>query len=222
MPGRTHASVTWRPMRPPRVQLTSLPSGRVTTTCTSSAPLSRRSHDTSTVRGATLRSWKGHRFLVEAVVGLPESVGLVIVGDGPQRDVLEVLVDKHHMRPRIWFANNQRDVLPWLQSLDVFALPSYANEGVPQALVQAMLVGLPSVTTHAGSIAEVAIDGKTALIVEKENVSALRSALERLIGNESLRKTLGLAAREHCAQHYSYDRMLDRMEEIYRQVSGRY
>ncbi len=41
---------------------------------------------------ATLRSWKGHRFLVEAVAGLPEAVGLVIVGDGPQREPLQKLV----------------------------------------------------------------------------------------------------------------------------------
>jgi glycosyltransferase involved in cell wall biosynthesis len=171
---------------------------------------------------ATLRSWKGHRYLLEAVAGLPESVGLVIVGDGPQRDALEVLVDKHRMRHRVWFANNQRDVVPWLQSLDVFALPSYANEGVPQALVQAMMTGLPCVTTHAGSIAEIAEHEKTALIVPAQDVGALRAALERLIQDRDLGRKLGAAARAHCAENYSYERMLEKMETIYRQVSGRY
>ncbi len=165
---------------------------------------------------ATLRSWKGHRFLVEAVAGLPQDIGLVIVGDGPQRAALELLVDQQNIRGRTWFAGNQADVVPWLQSLDVFALPSYANEGVPQALLQAMLVGLPCVTTDAGSIGEIAKPEDTALVVAKEDVPALRSALQRLIDDRSLARRLGDAARKHCLKEYSYETMLDRMERIYR------
>jgi glycosyltransferase involved in cell wall biosynthesis len=170
---------------------------------------------------ATLRSWKGHRYLIEAVAQLPESIGLVIVGDGPQREALEALVDKRSMRARVRFAGDQRDVVPWLQALNVFALPSYANEGVPQALVQAMLVGLPCVTTHVGSIAELAKHEATALVVPPRDVSALRSALEKLVGNPELRMRLGEEARRHCSQHFSYETMLDHMQAIYRQVSGR-
>src|SRR6266545_1461077 len=85
---------------------------------------------------ATLRSWKGHRYLIEALSRLPEDVGLVIVGDGPQRRNIESKIRELGVGDRVWLAGNQERVLPWLQSLDVFALPSYANEGVPQALVQ--------------------------------------------------------------------------------------
>src|SRR5207245_1209782 len=144
---------------------------------------------------ATLRSWKGHRYLIEAAGQLPESIGLVIVGDGPQREALEALVDERNMRARVRFAGDQRDVVPWLHALDIFALPSYANEGVPQALAQAMLVGLPCVTTHAGSIAELAKDQVTALVVPPQDAPALRSALETLVGDLELRKRLGEAAR---------------------------
>src|SRR4029079_11390137 len=122
---------------------------------------------------------------------------------------------------RTWFPGNQANVVPWLQALDIFALPSYANEGVPQALVQAMLVGLPCVTTHAGSIAELAIHENTALVVPPKNIEALRSALARLLDDRALRERLGKAARQHCAERFSYEAMLDRMELIYRQVSGR-
>jgi glycosyltransferase involved in cell wall biosynthesis len=170
---------------------------------------------------ATLRSWKGHRFLIEAMAGLPQDVSLVIVGEGPMRAQLEALVDKHDLRSRAWFAGNQRDVLPWLQALDIFALPSYANEGVPQALVQAMLVGLPCVTTHAGSISELAQDGQTALVVPAQQVAPLREAIQRLLQDSELRTRLGAAARQHCESGFSYQAMLDKMERIYRQVSGR-
>jgi glycosyltransferase involved in cell wall biosynthesis len=165
---------------------------------------------------ATLRSWKGHRYLIEA---LPEGAHLVIVGDGPMRAALEQMVDQHRLRGRTVFAGNQSDVVPWLQSFDVFALPSYANEGVPQALVQAMLVGLPCIATHVGSIAELAKAEETALVVSPQNAPALRAALQRLLTNEGLRTKLGQAAREHCAANFSYEGMLDRMETIYRQVS---
>jgi glycosyltransferase involved in cell wall biosynthesis len=170
---------------------------------------------------ATLRSWKGHRFLIEALAGLPEQIELVIVGDGPQRAALESLVDNHGLRGRTRFAGNQDDVVPWLQALDIFALPSYANEGVPQALIQAMLVGLACVTTAVGGIPELAKDGQTALVVPPQQVAPLRAALQKLISEKELAERLGRAARRHCAEHFSYQAMLDSMERIYREASGR-
>jgi glycosyltransferase involved in cell wall biosynthesis len=164
---------------------------------------------------ATLRSWKGHRYLIEA---LPENANLVIVGDGPMRAALETLVDQRGIRERTLFAGNQTDVVPWMQALDVFALPSYANEGVPQALAQAMLVGLPCVTTSVGGIGELARHEETALVVPAENVGVLRGALERLLLDETLRKNLGDAARAHAAANFSRERMLDAMERIYDQA----
>ncbi len=159
---------------------------------------------------ATLRSWKGHRFLIEA---LPQGALLVVVGDGPMRPVLEKLAG-----PEVRFVGNKSDVVPWLQSFDVFALPSYANEGVPQSLVQAMLVGLPCVTTSVGAIPELARHEDTALVVPAEDPAALRAALERLLGDQALRERLGASARRHAAENFSQERMLERMEEIYRQV----
>lgn len=165
---------------------------------------------------ATLRSWKGHRFLLDA---LPPHATLVIVGDGPQRQALEQQVGQLGLGERVIFAGNQRDVVPWLQALDIFALPSYANEGVPQALLQAMLTGLPCVTTHVGSMSELAIDGRTALVVPPMQAPPLQQALARLMADQDLRRTLGDAARAHCAQTLSAERMLDRMEAIYRQAA---
>ena len=167
---------------------------------------------------ATLRSWKGHRYLIEALAGLPNDVSLVIVGDGPMREALEALVDSLGLRARVRFAGNQQDVVPWLQALDIFALPSYANEGVPQALVQAMLTGLACVTTHAGSIAELAEHEATALVVPPQDAGSLRAAIERLARDPALRRRLGEAARRHCEAGYSYEGMLERMEAIYRRA----
>ena len=168
---------------------------------------------------ATLRSWKGHEFLLRAMTSIDKGVQLVIVGDGPMRGVLEGLIEKLELRTRVRLAGDQRDVLPWLQALDLFALPSYANEGVPQALVQAMLCGLPCVTTLVGSIGELARDEVTALVVPPRDAPALATAIARLAAAPALRNELGVAARRHCVENFSYERMLDRMEAIYHDVA---
>lgn len=165
---------------------------------------------------ATLRSWKGHRYLIDAIADLDDdTVRLAIIGDGPQRAALEQQVAARKLEDRIVFAGNRDDVSPWLQAFDVFALPSYANEGVPQALLQAMFTGLPCVTTDAGAISEIAIDGTTALVVEREDPVTLAAALARLLADAPLRQQLGSAARAHVLERHSLAGMLDRMESIF-------
>ena len=165
---------------------------------------------------ATLRSWKGHRYLIDALAMIGDlRPRLAIVGDGPQRAALEARAVTAGVADRIVFAGNLDDVSPWLQAFDVFALPSYANEGVPQALLQAMFTGLAAVTTDAGAIAEIAIDGETALVVPRENVAALAAALSRVLAERALADTLGRAARQLVLDRYGLPVMLERMEAVF-------
>ena len=171
---------------------------------------------------ATLRSWKGHKFLLEAFARIPrEQCMLVIVGDGPQRANIESQIAALGLGDRVRMAGNQADVLPWLHAIDLFVLPSYANEGVPQALIQAMLCGLPCVTTDIGSIGEAARDAETALVVPARDVVALGEALQRLIQSQRLRHALGGAARVHCEKRFGVEHMLDRMEGLFRDATRR-
>jgi glycosyltransferase involved in cell wall biosynthesis len=151
---------------------------------------------------------------------LPQGIELLVVGDGPMRETLEARIVKLGLQDRVHMQGNQADVLPWLRALDIFVLPSYANEGVPQALVQAMLVELACVTTSVGGIPELAEHERTALVVPPRDPPALAAAIERLAQDEGLRRELGEAARKHCVEGYSYERMLDRMEAIYASVAG--
>ena len=131
---------------------------------------------------ATLRSWKGHRYLVEAVPRLRHrDAWLVIVGEGPQRAALEAQVSALALRERVLFAGQQPAIARWFAALDVFALPSYANEGVPQALLQAMFAAIPCVTTDAGAIPEIARDRETAYVVPREDPAALAAAIDEVL-----------------------------------------
>lgn len=169
---------------------------------------------------ATLRSWKGHRYLVEAFAALPDTTRLLIVGDGPVKAALLAQIEQLGLAGRVIMPGNQSDVLPWLQAMDVFALPSYANEGVPQAILQAMLCGLPIISTPVGSIQEAVEHEHTGLIVEPQNASALRQAIEKLLADPELRQKLGSAARERALARFGFEAMVERMEAIFCNVTG--
>lgn len=165
---------------------------------------------------ATLRSWKGHRFLLEALAALPDPrLRVVVVGDGPQRHALEAMAVGPGLAGRVAFAGNRDDVPDWLRAFDVFCLPSTGNEGVPQGLVQAMMTGLPCVTTPAGSIAELVAHERTGLLVPMEDAPALAAAIDRLFRDAALRDRLGTAARAHALAHHGLDRMLDTMTRVF-------
>jgi glycosyltransferase involved in cell wall biosynthesis len=165
---------------------------------------------------ATLRSWKGHLHLLEAMamLGRPQA-RLVIVGDGPMRAALETRSAELGIAERVTFTGNQRDVTPWMQAFDVFCLPSYANEGVPQALAQAMACGLPVVTTPVGSITELVEDGRTGLIVPPANPTLLAKAIAGLLDDPGQRSSLGEAALAEARARLGEDAMVDAMIRVF-------
>ena len=171
---------------------------------------------------ATLRDWKGHDVLFEALARdrhAWEGWNVVVVGDGPYRDRLDAQLARLALVDRIVFAGQQDDVVPWLWALDLFALPSWGEEGVPQAILQAMACGLPVVSTTVGAITEAVGDGATGLIVPPRDVPALGAALARLRDDAALRARLGAAGRTRALADFGLDRMLDRMETVFRAVA---
>lgn len=170
---------------------------------------------------ATLRSWKGHRYLVEAIAALKDPhVLLVIVGDGPGRDNLHAQIQSLGLQDQALMPGNRKDVADWLRAFDVFVLPSYANEGVPQALMQAMACALPVVSTPIGAIGEIVEDGKTGLMVVPGDVPSLAAALARLRDAPALRHSLAQAGLRQARERFSIERMLDHMEEVMQGVLG--
>jgi glycosyltransferase involved in cell wall biosynthesis len=143
---------------------------------------------------------------------------LVIVGDGPQRDALRAQIGALGLDARVRLAGDQNDVARWFAALDVFALPSYANEGVPQALLQAMLMALPCVTTDAGAIGEAAIADHTAVVVAKENAVALAAGIDRVLGDAALARRIAVAGRDRALTRFSLAAMLDRMEAVFQRA----
>ena len=170
---------------------------------------------------ATLRSWKGHLYLLEAFSVLKNlDWKLLIVGDGPYRTVLEDKTKELGLEEKVIFTGQRDNPEDWLRAMDIFCLPSYANEGVPQAILQAMLTALPIVTTNAGAITEAITDRKSGLVVEKQNSEALSSALNEFISDPELCAYYANNAKEVAMKDFTQAIMLDRMEDIFFQMSG--
>lgn len=168
---------------------------------------------------ATLRDWKGHTVLFDALTQLlpaRPNLRLLIIGDGPYRDRLDARAEALGIADRLDFVGHRHDAERWLPALDVFALPSWGDEGVSQALMQAMACALPIVTTPVGSLTEVIHDGATGLIVPPRDAVALAAAIDDLLGDPALAARLGKAARELAVARCGETLMLDRMEALFR------
>jgi glycosyltransferase involved in cell wall biosynthesis len=165
---------------------------------------------------ATLRSWKGHLFLLDAFAQLNRpGLHLLIVGEGPMRGPIEEKIAALRLGSSVTLTGQRDDPESWLRAMDVFCLPSYANEGVPQAILQAMLCALPIVTTPVGAILEAVSDGSTALVVPPRDAAALARAVARLLDDSAFATRLGVAARRVASDDFSKRVMLDRMEAVF-------
>lgn len=168
---------------------------------------------------ATLRDWKGHDYLLDAWQQLRAGGldwQLLIIGDGPRRAHLEQRVQSMELSDSVQFVGNQDDVPRWLSSLDLFTLPSYGDEGVPQGIMQAMACGQAVISTPVGAIEEAVQRDHTGLIVPPRDAQALATALERLMRDDALRQQMASAGLDYARNNFGIDIMLDRMDTVFR------
>jgi glycosyltransferase involved in cell wall biosynthesis len=135
---------------------------------------------------ATLRSWKGHSDLIEAFNLLKNPLcTLIIIGDGPQMENCKKLAKNSSYPENIKFVGDIRNIVPYLQAMDCFVLPSYANEGVPQALLQAMSVGLSIISCPVGGIPETLRSYKKAILTKPKSPELLSKAMSKIMKTTS-------------------------------------
>jgi glycosyltransferase involved in cell wall biosynthesis len=169
-------------------------------------------------------SAKGHRILLEAIAPLITDgveISCALVGDGPERRSLEALAARLGISGQVRFlgALAHQATLAEVAQADIFVLASFA-EGLPVALMEAMALGVPCVSTTIAAIPELIEDGGNGLLVSPSNVQALRDALRRLTEDSDLRRTLGQRARVTVEVHYNLARNLDKLAATWRRRLG--
>ena len=150
---------------------------------------------------------KGHLILLEAIKLLRErgvELQATIIGGGPELDSLQAYVIRNKLADLVTFtkALSHPETLAHLRRADLFALASFA-EGIPVALMEAMSLGLPCVSTTIAGIPELIRSGVDGLLVPPGNALALANAIEGLITDNVLRRSIGASARQRIINQYN-------------------
>lgn len=157
-------------------------------------------------------------------------VEMVVVGDGPERGRLEARAAHEGLSGTVRFTGTLDDVGPMLGAFDVYLVTSLFEGGVSMSVLEAMAAGLPVVTTAAGGVAEVVVDGETGYVVARDRErSALAAALaERaaaLLDDPVLRARMGAAGARRVRAHFTVDQTAARVRRAYERclaARGRY
>lgn len=160
---------------------------------------------------------KGYGSLIRAwaiVSGAQPDARLILVGDGPLRASLEREARQLGLGDRVLFVGFRHPVEPYLAAADL-VVSSSISEGMPNAILEAMVLGRAAVVTSAGGLPELVVDGVTGHVVPPGDAAALAHALTGLLADPALRERFGAAARERAHVHFSVERMVDATEAVY-------
>ena len=140
---------------------------------------------------------------------------LCLVGDGPDRELVERRAHELGIAREILFVGYQQDVAPYYGLFDALLLPS-GNEGTPVVAIESLAAGTPVVATAVGGVPDVVENGTDGFLAPVGDVEALAGALERLARNPELRAEMGRAGRARTLPRYRVDRLVDDVDALYR------
>ncbi len=167
---------------------------------------------------AVLRSWKGHSYFLDAAVKILKvrpDAKFLIVGEGPQRFNIAAKIKDLGIGSSVIMTGHRDDVCDILRITDVFVLPSFAYEGVPQSLLQAMAMETPVVASDAGGIGEAVRNMSTGLLTPPKDVDALAKAVIFVLNTPEKVHRMVINARKCVEKKYSTDVMMDRIIGVY-------
>jgi len=164
-----------------------------------------------------LRPFKSPETLVETAAILKQrgvKARLFMAGDGYMLDDLKALSEKLNATDRIEWLGFCRDPRSLLQASDVFLLASVGEAG-GFVLSEAMGCGTPIVGSGSGVISEIVVDGKTGLLATPKDAASFADAIEKLAGDESLRRAMRVNSRERMLSGFTTDINVDNTMRIY-------
>ena len=173
---------------------------------------------------ANLLPYKGHRDLIEAIVGmckdLPQPWRLILVGrDDGIRSSLEERAAEAGIAGNLHFVQDRCDLESLYQAADIAILPSH-EEGFPNAVIEAMGAGLPVIATNVGGIPDAIEHGRTGLIVPPHQPAALGDAILELARDPVRCELLGRNGRTKIEAEFSLPLCVDRYVRLYQGLAA--
>ncbi|MCP4614548.1 MAG: glycosyltransferase family 4 protein [Planctomycetes bacterium] len=143
------------------------------------------------------------------------NIYLVFLGTGKELETCYNEASRLGIIERVLFLGKVHNVKTYLQASDIFIFPSDYPEGMSNALLEAMAVGLPCVASHIAQNMILIQDGENGLAFDPTDWRTLQVAVQRLLGDEKLAQRLGERARETVEQNYSIEHIADKYLDLY-------
>lgn len=154
---------------------------------------------------------KNQRMMLKAFslfAGKEPGCWLLIVGDGPDRAMLEEYARQLGIENRVIFTGFQSAPVRYLEIMDIFLLSSH-TEGTSMTVLEAMSLGKPCILTRVGGNPELVEDQVSGILVQTENSNAMAAAIGELVENKALRHRLGEQAKATFERRFSASKMAD-------------
>ena len=164
---------------------------------------------------AALDVRKGQEYLITAVVELRKMypVHLLLVGEGTDEQRLKEKVSANGADEYIHFLGRRSDINIILANSDIFVLSSL-HEGLPNALMEAMAMGLPCVATDVGGVKQL-LSEKDGIIIDDKSSEAISQALKNYISNAVMARMHGREAYEKIKNQYEQRKVVEELVQIY-------
>ena len=161
---------------------------------------------------------KGHRHLIEALSLLNRKKvrwRCTFLGEGALESELRTLTVEHNLSDKVMFPGFCEDVFSVLLEADVFVLPSL-HEGSPNALIEAMGIGMPCIASDVGGIRDLIENEKSGIRIPPQDSVALAEALHRMLTEPEFAADIGRNARATIQQKFNSTVSIQKLEDIYR------
>ena len=165
----------------------------------------------------SLEGRKGHARAFDALVALPGSVKLLVVGAGEEERALRAKVASLGLERRVHFLGYRADVDALLSECDALVLPS-TLEATPYVIIEAMASGLPVVASNVYGIPEIVRDGETGILVDSGARDDIVRAIVSLARDRDRGARMGRAARKRYEEMFRIDRCVEETQAVYRDL----
>ena len=165
-----------------------------------------------------LRKDKGLELLIRAfskAARVHGNIILAIVGDGPDLNNLKDLTKQLEITDRVKWLGQRNDTEKLMGSADIFILTPIWEEPFGYVFAEASSCGLPVIATNSGGIPEIVENGKTGIILEKNDITGISSAMCKLADNDDLRKQMGQKGRKRIEKYFDIKMQVRQIVDLY-------
>ena len=168
------------------------------------------------VTATRLAPQKALHVMLAAIARLPDDVVLAVIGEGPLESELRSRAEELGIAGRVKWTGFRTDVGDFMAAADLLALSS-VWEAVALVAQEAVLLGVPVVSTDVGGMGELITDRRSGRLVAKGDDNALAEAMAEVLGSEELRRSYVDNALHDLRERFSREKMLQRLSEVYRE-----